>query len=153
MGLGPWAEEQTQLPFTISPCFVFGRWEHIWEQYRPDRVQRQFGWPQDVQSEATWYWRATKELTTMFGLALDRGSLHQAWRDLSAVDWDWRGGMEDAGSTQAYRDAFRRPRPVGRALGGRAAVRAGEIARAARRGRYEARGVRRAAGQAEGDRP
>ena len=44
MGLGPWVEEGTQFPFTISPCFVFGRWAYVAEQYRPDRVLRQFGW-------------------------------------------------------------------------------------------------------------
>lgn len=93
----------------------------------------------------------------MFGLALERGSLHQAWRDFSAMDWDWRGGVEDVGSTQAYQDAFQRPRLVGQVEVPRVTVVAGEITQEAQRSRYEARsGVRRATeqvGVGEGDRP
>lgn len=40
MGLGPWVEEEQQVPYTISPCFMFGRWVYIAEQYRSDRVLR-----------------------------------------------------------------------------------------------------------------
>ena len=53
--------------------------------------------------------------------------------------------MPDAGSTQEYRDTWVRPRSVGRAQGTRAAVVAGELARAARQGWYTAGGLRQQA--------
>lgn len=40
MGLAPWAEDGAQFPYTISSCFIFGRWEYFAEQYRPDRALR-----------------------------------------------------------------------------------------------------------------